>query len=151
MLTVKPTGLDWRPTLRLIPGGGKPWQDARWVNGDPGPEATQARVDREKRAHERRVAEFERRWHTIYKLFDAKDRLLYVGISMNGPGRLPGHSRKDWWLKAARCEFEHVKGRTAAEDREKELIIALEPLWNAMHNPRREREREAARERRAAQ
>jgi predicted GIY-YIG superfamily endonuclease len=98
-------------------------------------------VDRRNRAdlRERRKREqaLERRWHCVYFLYDAKDRLLYVGISANGPARLNGHeTSQPWWRKVKRAEFEHIKTRSAALGREQEAIRTLNPIWNVA-GPRR--------------
>lgn len=77
------------------------------------------------------------RWHTIYLLYGAKDVLLYVGISVNGPARLSDHAKsKQWFKKVVRAEFEHIKGREAAEARELELIVSRDPKWNRRGKPK---------------
>jgi hypothetical protein len=79
----------------------------------------------------RRQRALERRWHIIYLLYDAKDRLIYVGISAQGLSRLNGHSQSSpWFRKVVGAEIEHVKGRTAAEARELELIRERNPRFN---------------------
>jgi predicted GIY-YIG superfamily endonuclease len=119
------------PALRVIEGEGKPYATRDWINHDLGPEASEIRRRREQAKTDARKRELERRWHTIYLLYDARDRLLYVGISANGPARLPQHAAtKSWFRKVARAEFEHVKGRVAAEARELELIRERNPRWN---------------------
>src|SRR5436305_416506 len=103
-----------RAALRVIEGGGKPHQDREWESHGIDAEATALRVSRIEREAAQRKREYERRWHAIYLLYDAKDRLLYVGISVNGPARLPDHAKnKQWFRKVVRAEFEHVKGRAA--------------------------------------
>jgi len=72
----------------------------------------------------------ERRWHTIYKLYNAKGRLLYVGISANALARFADHRNKPWWRQVIRAELEHIKGRSAAEARELELIQGCNPKHN---------------------
>lgn len=125
-----------RPTLAVLDGGGRPEQDRDWVNQDPGPEATAVRNRREQRKRDERARQLERRWHAIYLLYDADDRLLYVGISANGPGRLPAHARdKAWFRQVVRAEFVHVMGRKAAEAAELDIIRARDPVWNRAGKP----------------
>jgi hypothetical protein len=73
----------------------------------------------------------ENRWHVVYRFFDGHGALLYVGISASAAGRLTAHAvDKPWFREVARAEFEHIHGRSAALERELEIIRAEHPLWN---------------------
>ena len=72
---------------------------------------------------------------TLYRMFDADGRLLYVGISSDVGKRLKQHSQdKDWWKQVATVGVEHHKSRRHAAVAEREAIIAEKPLWNLTYN-----------------
>lgn len=76
----------------------------------------------------------------LYRLFDADDRLLYVGISLHAIQRATEHRRdKPWWPLVARMEFEHleVESRADAEAIEREVIAVERPVYNVAHHPER--------------
>ncbi len=70
----------------------------------------------------------------LYRLFDAADVLLYVGVSINLGARWRTHSgeKVDWGL-VARATVEHLPGRQAFAA-ERAAIKAERPLWNIVHN-----------------
>lgn len=89
--------------------------------------------------------------YTIYRFYDAADRLLYLGesgrvrqrivdIEVGNPRGLPlGHidGPKPWWREATRIELEHLPpGTTEAEALVEEARqIALErPVYNPVEN-----------------
>lgn len=75
---------------------------------------------------------------TLYRFYDAHDRLLYVGISERGPERWKAHRKeKPWWTDVARTTTEHYGDRQAALDAERAAIIAEQPLHNVVHNRQR--------------
>lgn len=68
---------------------------------------------------------------TLYRLFDAEGKLLYVGASVNAPGRLETHRRdKSWWPEVARATFEHFETRHLAIVEEARAIDTEEPKYN---------------------
>jgi predicted GIY-YIG superfamily endonuclease len=88
-----------------------------------------------RREQEKRRRAEERRWNVVYKLYDKKGRLLYVGISVSAIARLKTHCHdKNWFRRVHSAEFEHVRGRQAALARERELIEELRPEYNVTHN-----------------
>jgi hypothetical protein len=89
-----------------------------------------------KRERERKDAAYERRWHCVYKMFDAQDRLLYVGISVSAHRFKNHEAEKSWYRKVDCIKLEHVKGRTAALEREAELIVSLRPKYNVSGKPK---------------
>lgn len=73
----------------------------------------------------------------LYRLFDAQERLLYVGISMSTMCRMTQHRlAKSWWDEVATVRIEHldVGLRTEAEAIERAAIIAEQPLHNVNGN-----------------
>lgn len=77
--------------------------------------------------------------HMVYILYDADDRLLYVGITDRGPVRLVEHCRrKPWFPQVARVEFERYDSRADSEARERYLIQRRAPLYNIQHNQGRQ-------------
>ena len=72
---------------------------------------------------------------TLYRFYDDRDRLLYVGISGNPARRHHEHSKeKPWWTEVARSTMEHFESRWAALDAERDAIHAEKPLYNIIHN-----------------
>jgi hypothetical protein len=75
---------------------------------------------------------------TLYRFYDADDRLLYIGISEKGPERWKAHRKdKPWWTDVARSTTEHYETRAEALEAERAAIIAEKPLHNVVHNRRR--------------
>lgn len=76
----------------------------------------------------------------LYRLYDTKSRLLYVGISNNPRARWASHAAdKDWWSDVAVREVEWFPSRGIAETEEARLIAALEPPKNSAPGmPRRD-------------
>jgi DNA-binding XRE family transcriptional regulator len=73
---------------------------------------------------------------TLYRFFDAEDRLLYVGISDRPSDRMSGHRRAAaWWDEASRCVMERFDTRAEAERAEGEAIRSEDPLFNVMGKP----------------
>ncbi|MEV5854664.1 GIY-YIG nuclease family protein [Streptomyces anulatus] len=68
----------------------------------------------------------------LYRLYDAADQLLYVGISNNPRLRWASHAAdKTWWADVAVREIEWFPERAQAEDEEARLISLLRPLRNS--------------------
>lgn len=77
--------------------------------------------------------------HMVYKLYDARGDLLYIGITDRGPVRLAEHYRhKPWFGDVMRVEFERYETRTDSEDRERILIRKHGPRYNIQHNQGRQ-------------
>lgn len=73
--------------------------------------------------------------HVLYRMFDRSERLLYVGITLNPPGRFRGHQgEKAWWDQVATVTLEQHENRRALEIAETNAIIAERPLHNIVHN-----------------
>lgn len=73
----------------------------------------------------------------LYRFYDALDRLLYIGISLNAAQRASQHRQdKQWWGDVVRMEVEHlaVTSRREAEQLEREAIERESPLHNVVWN-----------------
>jgi excinuclease UvrABC nuclease subunit len=81
---------------------------------------------------------------SVYKYFDGKGRLLYVGVTARGIRRTQEHAEsKQWWPLCAGCGIEHYDTRDKALDREQELIQRHHPPYNTVHNHRKAEARAA--------
>lgn len=73
--------------------------------------------------------------HALYRFYDVRDRLLYVGITLDLGARWKHHSKnKTWWVDVARCTVEHFPTRDAVLAAESVAINAEKPRWNIVHN-----------------
>lgn len=71
----------------------------------------------------------------LYRFFDAADRLLYVGITVDIGVRWKHHGKgKAWWSEVVRATVAHYPNRDAALAAEKAAIKAEKPIWNIVHN-----------------
>lgn len=70
-----------------------------------------------------------------YRLYDADDRLLYVGITVNPKARWSAHARdKHWWPEVARKTIEWFETRKSAERIEKIEVEEEGPAYNKVFN-----------------
>lgn len=77
----------------------------------------------------------EQRPHALYRFYDARQQLLYVGITAALPTRLGNHDdQKPWWTEVVDIKVEHFPGRESVLAAEKAAIIAECPLYNVQHN-----------------
>jgi hypothetical protein len=84
----------------------------------------------------------------VYRAFDADDRLLYVGCSIQWPLRLGQHAAdKPWWKDVARVELTHYDSWPEALKAEGRAQVDESPAHNVVRNGRIPdmRERRAAR------
>jgi hypothetical protein len=71
----------------------------------------------------------------LYRFYDAKDNLLYVGISNHFYARASEHTKNSGWMKnAVRATFEHYADRQSVLSAERSAIINEAPLFNKKHN-----------------
>ncbi|MFI8942718.1 GntR family transcriptional regulator [Streptomyces syringium] len=71
----------------------------------------------------------------LYHLYDADDRLLYVGITNDTTKRLAAHRHsKHWWRLVAREAVEWFATREEAEKAEIDAIRRNHPRYNRAHN-----------------
>lgn len=74
---------------------------------------------------------------TLYRLFDRRGMLLYVGVSSNPGRRITQHSgSKDWWSQVTTTTMEHFITRQMALDAERIAIITERPIHNIAGRPR---------------
>lgn len=67
----------------------------------------------------------------LYRLYNAEDVLLYVGVANRIEERLGSHSgTKLWWAEVVRTEVEWFGSRDAAEKAEAVAINSESPLYN---------------------
>jgi predicted GIY-YIG superfamily endonuclease len=72
----------------------------------------------------------------VYRLYDADDTLLYIGMTGNPDGRFAAHeSTKPWWSQVARRSFEWHDSRELAEAAEDEAIRTEYSLYNVAGSP----------------
>jgi predicted GIY-YIG superfamily endonuclease len=77
----------------------------------------------------------------LYRLYDTRGRLLYVGITNNPEVRWQTHAReKPWWPKVANKTLEWFETRKSAQRVERIEIAEERPAFNLQHNPGRARE-----------
>lgn len=72
----------------------------------------------------------------LYRVYDAADALLYVGISGNFGRRWEQHAKvQPWWPEVHRQTVEWHPDWDAALDAEKAAIEGEAPLHNVIHKP----------------
>lgn len=68
---------------------------------------------------------------TLYRHYDSKDRLLYVGITGHKGLRFGQHSQgSDWWERVAYIKLEHFIYPEDAITAEQRAIMNEKPLFN---------------------
>lgn len=73
---------------------------------------------------------------TLYRAFDDRDRLLYVGISDGEFIRLAQHAASaPWTMYAAKITLTRYRLRADAERAEGEAILGEDPVWNVRGRP----------------
>ena len=75
----------------------------------------------------------------LYRLFDAKNELLYVGIAKSFGVRWDQHAKvQPWWPDVHHQAVEWLPDRDAAFRAETEAIRQEHPRYNIMHNRQRQ-------------
>ncbi|MGX1220369.1 GntR family transcriptional regulator [Streptomyces ambofaciens] len=70
----------------------------------------------------------------LYRLYDADDQLLYVGISSDPPSRMQQHaSDKLWWPEVAHHTITWLTSRSEALAAERAAINSEHPCYNHVH------------------
>lgn len=74
----------------------------------------------------------------VYRVYDANDRLLYIGCTSGLKQRLEKHKyATPWWKEVDHLEFDGPLHLWLAAAVEKHQIAALAPVYNRLGNPRR--------------
>lgn len=69
--------------------------------------------------------------HILYRFFNERGRLLYVGITNSIPGRFTAHrNTKGWWSEVDNCKIEFWPSRPDLEEAERAAIAAEDPRYN---------------------
>lgn len=72
----------------------------------------------------------------LYRLFDATDGLLYIGISWRPEDRFRAYrSERSWWPDVARSEIEWFDSRAEARQAEVSAIAREHPRYNVAETP----------------
>ncbi len=75
---------------------------------------------------------------SLYRLYDAEDVLLYVGVTLDLKQRLNNHAtQQPWWLEVARIKVTHLSSREDSETLERAVIQLDRPKYNVTHNRNR--------------
>jgi predicted GIY-YIG superfamily endonuclease len=71
----------------------------------------------------------------LYRLYNADDELLYIGISLSAINRMTQHkANQPWWFEVATIKVEtHEVDREAIATMEREAIIGECPRYNVVH------------------
>lgn len=79
----------------------------------------------------------------LYRLFNAQNELLYVGITWYPlPERMQDHeNKKPWWNEVHHATAIWFESRREADDAETQAIHAERPKYNIMKRPARELDR----------
>jgi hypothetical protein len=73
---------------------------------------------------------------TLYRFYDADDRLLYVGITEHLAHRTRDHRHGAlWWDDAVRSTLERFPSRPEAKSAESRAILTEDPLHNKAERP----------------
>ena len=76
------------------------------------------------------------RQHALYRFFDGRGVLLYVGITCHPSRRWERHRERPWWTEVARIEVESLPDRASALAAERRAIIDGAPRYNVKMNRR---------------
>ena len=69
----------------------------------------------------------------LYRIYDADDALLYIGITRNPAGHLSKHACRPWGNRIDSVSYDKYPSRRAALDAERHAIETEGPLHNITH------------------
>ena len=77
--------------------------------------------------------------HFVYRVFDADERLIYVGCTRNLFMRLRTHEANTWWAyQAAKVTAKVYPDKWSGLLAEREAIRTERPRWNLFHRGQKE-------------
>lgn len=72
--------------------------------------------------------------HVLYRLFDNRFRLLYVGMTLDVAQRMNAHGRRDWWAQVEHITLERFESRGELAAAERRVIESEKPKYNVIYN-----------------
>jgi len=66
----------------------------------------------------------------VYRLYDAEDRLLYIGLTMGTERRFEKHRRRPWWKDVTRTDIQVHPDRESAKSAERVALNTENPMHN---------------------
>lgn len=72
--------------------------------------------------------------HYLYRVWNAENELMYVGVTINVRQRFTMHRAAGWWPEGAQHTVEEFPNRADAEAAETAAIIAEVPKLNVIHS-----------------
>lgn len=77
--------------------------------------------------------------YILYRCFNKKDELLYVGKTLRPAYRFSEHKRdKHWWSKVVKIKLQHFKDSKELAKAETKAIKKEKPIYNSKHLENRE-------------
>jgi predicted GIY-YIG superfamily endonuclease len=70
----------------------------------------------------------------LYRLYDADEQLLYIGITYDPLKRLEQHSRREWWPLVEIAKVQWFDNRARAATAERDAIKAEDPKHNIVYS-----------------
>ncbi|WP_136244883.1 GIY-YIG nuclease family protein [Mycobacterium intracellulare] len=75
--------------------------------------------------------------HVLYRFYNAREELLYIGITRHPMARFRSHQKdKTWWPEVAAITVENHASRNQLMIAERRAIMAEKPLYNKAFNDR---------------
>jgi predicted GIY-YIG superfamily endonuclease len=73
----------------------------------------------------------------LYRHYDRRGKLLYVGISNDPKRRIKEHKDKEWYKYITKVTYVKYKTRDKALKEEEKAIKKEKPIYNKVHNRNR--------------
>lgn len=70
----------------------------------------------------------------LYKIFDADNQLIYVGMTDNIARRFIQHQSKEWFKLMTRFESFAFESEEKCKEAEADEIASSNPIYNKLHN-----------------
>jgi predicted GIY-YIG superfamily endonuclease len=89
------------------------------------------RSEHQTRRQHGRTTKSQAQTQVLYRMYNARGELLYVGITGNLTSRLAAHEReKPWWSEVTQILTEHHDSRAQVEAAERAAVIREHPKYN---------------------